>query len=81
MNTENTSKRDVNYQICSTPIILATAVATLPWTLLHESWNLGRFPFPAYSVAQETCCLSAKSDSFSLRESSACHQLSSAFQE
>lgn len=43
MNTENTSKRDVNYQICSTPIILATAVATLPWTLLHESWNLGRF--------------------------------------
>lgn len=42
-NTENISKREVNYQMCSTPIILATAVSTLPWTLLHESRNLGRF--------------------------------------
>ena len=42
-NTENISKREVNYQMCSTPIILATAVSTLPWTLLHESHNLGRF--------------------------------------
>ena len=31
MNSENTSKRDVNHQICSTPILLATAVATLHW--------------------------------------------------
>lgn len=45
MNIENIiSKRDVNYQICSTAIILDTAVSTLPW-IIHASWNLSRFPF------------------------------------
>lgn len=42
-NTENISKREVNCQMCSTPVILATAASALPWTLLHESWNLSRF--------------------------------------